>query len=266
MPGEQLPIRSLLRCLVGLKSAARWGHRSGTPAQLLQAHKVEGAARIIYIMMGQYNALLMNGNNVQFRSYSVTHMELLLTRPILTLAVALLAAVAAPAFAGQFACNGITSKNIQCADEMKSIVTDRFTTKYPASKFKLVVVSAVGHYPNGTFSGSASVWLSGPGQIAPDPDSFSMHHFSTSEPGKNALELEKKAIRGATRDVMKALGMEEPAQTQQRILTTRRCRNDQVTEPETVVRNVCDSGTYGPTNCRDEASTVYRTVNKQVCD
>jgi hypothetical protein len=184
----------------------------------------------------------------------------------------LLAALASPAFAGQFACNALSTKKIDCVEEIRSIVTDRFTTRYPASKYKLVVVSGVAHYPNGAFSGSASVWLSAPGQDSPEVASWAMHHFSSSKPGEDALESEKEAIQGATREVMIKLGMAAPATAKAKAkaydpgLTFRQCRNVPVEEMETVVKNVCDAGTYGPTNCRDEASGVLRTVNKRVCD
>lgn len=189
-----------------------------------------------------------------------------MTRSTLTVAIALLAALASPAFAGQFSCNALSTKKIDCLEEIRSIVTDRFTTRYPASKYKLVVVSGVGHYPNGTFSGSASVWLSAPGQDSPEVASWAMHHFSSSKPGEDALESEKEAIRDATSELMIKLKMAEPAKKKQAIRTTGQCRDVQETELETVVRNVCDSNMWGPTNCRDEASSEPRTVTKRVCD
>lgn len=61
--------------------------------------------------------------------------------------IAVVAGLSFPVFAGQFACSSYG--NAGCTDEVKDIVTEKFTAKYPVAKYEIVVVYDFQKYSDG---------------------------------------------------------------------------------------------------------------------
>lgn len=187
-----------------------------------------------------------------------------MTRQKLVFAAALLAALASPAFAGPFKCEGVVSASIVCGDAIRDAVTDEFTRKYPATKFKIFVLSGHGKYPDGSYSGSAAVWLGSPDSQVPHTNRFAIFHFAAYRgTATQLIQQEKDALLGATQDLMRKLGVAAPSSVDQ--VAGRQCRTVQETEQTLQSDYVCDYNNLGPTNCRTENKSVPRTVEKQVC-
>jgi hypothetical protein len=192
----------------------------------------------------------------------------IMTRLKLVFAAALIAA-AAPAFAGTFICHGVVSASVVCADAIASGVTEKFTKKYPSSKYTIFATSGRGTYADGSYSGSAAVWLGSTASQVPDPARYSAIYFTgTRANPSDLLADERGALLDATKELMFKLGMgDERAQVTQRAPqgAGRQCRTVQVTEQTLQSEYVCDYNNLGPTNCRNENKNVPRTVDKQVC-
>lgn len=77
---------------------------------------------------------------------------------LLTAAFIWLAGISFSAFSGQYSCSSYGGAG--CAEHIKDIVTDKFTSKFPHSKYEIVVVYEYQTYSNGGGVGFAVAGVS----------------------------------------------------------------------------------------------------------
>jgi hypothetical protein len=113
-----------------------------------------------------------------------------------------------PAFAGQFRCSAYFETNYDCSSLIDDIVTDEFTTKFPVSKFKIIVISGSTRYQGGTSSGFAVVGIS-PASTNTMPTERWTSQFFNSENRTLAeiAENERSTVRSAVKEMMSGLGV-----------------------------------------------------------